>query len=128
MERIKVTEEQVRQALVEAVAEKGEDYVYSNPEGESAKDAVVSCSYVHGDVPGCLVGNALHRLGVPLSALEARELRGAYSVAKEVIDVTDGRGTFYTLLGEVQDAQDNGAMWGDALAYAGVVTRVGDDA
>lgn len=127
MERIKVTEAQVRQALAEAVAEKGDDYVYTNPEGESAKGSAASCYYVHGDVPGCLVGNALHRLGVPLWALEARELRGAYSVAKEVIDVTDDRGT-YTMLGSVQDAQDNGAMWGDALAYAGVVTRVGDDA
>jgi hypothetical protein len=127
MERIKVTEAQVKTALIEAVAEKGDDYVYTNPDGESATGAAASCYYVHGDKPGCLVGNALHRLGVPLSALEAHEMRGAYSVAKELIDVTDSSSTF-TMLAEVQDSQDNGAMWGDALAYAGVVTRVGDDA
>ncbi|MFJ9616695.1 hypothetical protein [Streptomyces noursei] len=124
MERIKVTEADVKRALVEAVTAKGYDYVYDN--GDPLSEV---CWYVHqdvngNDVPGCLVGDALHRLGVPLGEIKKHEERGAYGVAGSLIDVAENRGRVLSMLSQAQDHQDTGGTWGGALAHCGAVSLI----
>lgn len=62
-----LTRSDVLDLMAQAVADKPEGYVYQNTtsfEGDPA------CLYSHGDKPGCLVGDVLHRAGVPLSSLD----------------------------------------------------------
>jgi hypothetical protein len=61
-----------------AVAERGANYVYEAPKGDSAV-----CSYVSGDksTPGCGVGLALHKGGVPINVLAEADVAGSISSA-----------------------------------------------
>ena len=118
---IQITEESFVSALRAAVAEKGEDYVYTNPDGrEAGDDGEATCHYVHGDQPGCLVGNVLHRLGVPLSVLELHEGGAAYEVMGRIresgqLDFDLGvRGAAEM----AQNRQDAGYSWGYAMEAA----------
>lgn len=47
-----------------AVAERGRDYVYSNPDSPTA-----ACVYASNGKPMCGVGLALHKLGIPIEAI-----------------------------------------------------------
>jgi len=116
-----VTPEEIVKALGEAVAEKGADFVYQ-PE-----DFAGFCNYVHGadgprPVPGCIVGNVLHRLGVPLGELANYERRDAYSVANALIEIQapDGGRSIREKLSLIQVEQDDSMPWGEAVAFAGV--------
>jgi hypothetical protein len=115
---IKVTADQVMQTLREVVAERP-DYVYEVPEGYAA-ETNVSCYYVHGDVPGCVVGHVLNRLGVPLSDLALVEGRGAYKVVDWFLNITDPDGVVDVehVLSVAQSRQDRGDSWGEALEVA----------
>jgi hypothetical protein len=108
MEPVNVTAEKVLETLREVVAERP-DYVYEAPEGYTA-GAGVTCFYVHGDVPGCVVGHVLNRLGVPLSDLALVEGRGAYKVADWFLNITDPDGAVDVehVLYAVQMRQDRG--------------------
>jgi len=120
---IALSVESVAEALREAVEEKGADYVYTNEAGEVAnlENAVeIQCQYVHTDKPGCIVGNVLHRLGVPLYVLSDYETRPARSVVESL----SGRGILeferkaLDMLRYAQSYQDNGNSWGDAEVRA----------
>jgi hypothetical protein len=111
-----VTDAEVLAAAEAAVAEKGADYVYAKP-----KDAVgmsaSECLYVHGEEAGCLVGNVLHRLGVPLSTL--RDCEGVHAIVAlgrvEERDRIILPAWSKSMLIRAQAQQDNGETWGDAL-------------
>lgn len=108
----------VRMAAKAAVAKKGERHVYSN---EGFSDSYSDCLYVHGDQPGCVVGDILHRLGVPLETLResegqlATELLGRLE-ASEVIAKVPSNVKDY--LQNLQLAQDYNHPWGEALKRA----------
>ena len=111
--------EQVLTILDQVVAEFGHDYVYQPPgPGDFA------CLYVHGKLwyrkPGCLVGQVLHRMGVPLRELAKNDKNNvavtsnSFSVPIVLHDDTK------KVLAEAQRTQDNDQTWGQARddAYA----------
>ncbi|MFD3361605.1 hypothetical protein ACFWW5_00695 [Streptomyces albidoflavus] len=118
MERIKVTPEQVLDVMREVVAEAGEEFMYEPP-GE-----IGTCLYVHrtpgdaADVPGCLVGQVLHRLGVPLDELAEHEAERALTMVPEFIDAGKHKGLLALALNRAQARQDLGYPWGAALRAA----------
>ena len=97
--------------LREVVAEKGEGYIYSWPDGDG-------CYYVHGDEPGCGVGHVLYRAGWPLSQLAAVDMRGNSCVHVIPAFCDNAQPAAITLLRTFQEAQDAGATWGAALRTA----------
>lgn len=119
-------------ALVdECIAERGAEYVYEK-EGSS-------CKYVHGveeilvnewetkddfthATPGCLVGAALHKAGVPLESMGThyRNDQGSFDLVEHLteeglISVSQEANNF---LGNCQASQDAGAPWGPAAQAA----------
>ncbi|MFI0211975.1 hypothetical protein ACH4OV_25305 [Streptomyces diastaticus] len=118
MERIKVTPEQVLDVMREVVAEAGEEFVYEPPTGLGV------CLYVHrphgggASVPGCLVGQVLHRLGVPLDELTEHEAQLARTMAPKLVDAGEGADLLVTALDNAQAIQDGGHSWGAALRAA----------
>ncbi|MFF1597704.1 hypothetical protein ACFVYV_09430 [Streptomyces mirabilis] len=122
MEPIKVTAETVLKTLREVVAERPE-HVYESP--DNAPKSNVSCYYVHGyadgvQVPGCVVGHVLNRLGVPLSELRLHEGESAYTLVGKLLRVLDPEDQYEVeaVLSEVQYNQDGGQPWGRALEIA----------
>jgi hypothetical protein len=116
-----ITTADALRALEEAVAEKGEDYAYTGFDEEDPRFAC--CLYVYGGQPSCIVGNALHRLGIPLDAFEPYEGKEIIDVVARVnwpieVDAVD-------VLAVAQGEQDAGRPWGKALAKA---RKAADDA
>lgn len=106
-------------AMREAVNEFGENYVYENS-GEPGQ-----CVYVLNGAPSCLVGHALHKLGVSLEFLRemddgSEELAGsvpASSVAlvlggRHIANITEKARMAFM---EAQGMQDEGNEWGYSL-------------
>lgn len=117
---IHLTLERTNELLDAAVAEKGADYIYTDTRGFRAAPGSdgADCQYVHGNRPGCLVGNVLHRAGVELERLLQVEGFGVGDVDfQEYLDVTCDEGVL-DLLSEAQQRQDGGDTWGDSVAYA----------
>lgn len=128
---IMITFADVRRTVDEIVSEVGPDFRYIDTE---YCDFYYGCTYVHPrvaqsdveDIPGCLVGRILFKLGVPLHAMrEMNNNTGVESLSEYLessgyIDYPDG----YTgwmirrYLTELQDAQDNGTSWVIARARA----------
>jgi hypothetical protein len=115
---IKVTGSAVIETLREVVAEQPE-YVYEAPEQQTTTQ--LSCFYVHGSVPGCVVGHVLNRLGVPLHVLAGYEGSDARLLVDRTLsfdgdpeDANDAR----LALQAAQAAQDGGMTWGGSLALA----------
>lgn len=119
-----ITFDMAKQALLDAITLRGEDYVYKKPEGES------SCLYVHTDdegvkSAGCGVGLALSLLGLPLTVIEGRNRLGWSTLRKELgIKVDFGADMLFE---HFQRMQDNGRPWGysyqAALKYAAIFTE-----
>lgn len=113
MEPIKIDEHQAIATLRELV-QGNEDFVYE-PHDNGL------CTYVHNGQPDCLVGQALHKLGVPLDALERIQDGDTFDPAGigEVSDDTFELTPLATsLLAEAQRYQDTGYPWHDALQVA----------
>ena len=106
------------EALNAAVDEKGSDYVYEGGR--------MSRTYVAYDEPSCIVGNALHRLGVSISTLtemDRRTIDGAAISSRKVLEVLEGSGFILDndavmLLATAQVMQDAEIPWGDAVREA----------
>jgi hypothetical protein len=111
--------------LMREVAEGREDYVY---------DSNIGCDYVRDGAPSCLVGQALHRAGVPVERFAPVEGDAPHSVGvvleRNELDEPVRRGTFAEALGvemddgavrvlsEAQAHQDSGVPWGKAIDVA----------
>lgn len=104
------------EAIRAAVAERGRDYRYT------AHYPV--CNYVVGDLellpedptaaaPGCIVGLALHKMGVPLDVLAGYENLPAVDVLAAV--APDMPREQVQGAGAAQSMQDGGRLWGEAL-------------
>ena len=106
------------EALNAVVDEKGGDYVYEGGR--------MSRTYVAYDEPSCIVGNALHRLGVSISTLtemDRRTIDGAAISSRKVLEVLEGSGFIIDndavmLLATAQVLQDAEIPWGDAVRMA----------
>lgn len=117
----KFTESQVIDSL-RAVAEERPDHVYERPAHMDGGD--VSCYYVHTDAetddpvtPGCGVGVALHRLGLPLEDLAKCEGEAADTVVERLCaGGSYGEAAQFALT--FQSCQDNGDTWADSLSAA----------
>lgn len=114
-----ITDDLIIDTIKEVVAEKP-DHVYTTP--DHMKDGA-ACYYAHtdpeaGDVltPGCVVGAALHRLGVPLETLREYESMNAWYVLRHLAPGTTDVGRNFA--SDVQGNQDDGETWGAALALA----------
>ncbi|MDT0472772.1 hypothetical protein RM863_11600 [Streptomyces sp. DSM 41014] len=112
-----VTDDDLKNAL-KSVALESPSYVYTSPEWmEPGTDR---CYYVHharGDegmlACGCMVGVALHSLGVPLAALKEWEACSASAVLMEFFpNASDEVRAAYTT---AQIRQDRGLPWGVAI-------------
>lgn len=118
---IQITYDTALAALKAAVEEKGADYKYEPPLADDDGDDV--CVYVHNGAPSCLVGHALHSLGVSLSDLSTHGDRRLNNVHRLLIELAD-RGIAVSsavtehLFSTVQGAQDSGIPWGEALSTA----------
>jgi len=118
---INVSSQQVIDTVRALVAERP-DYVYTG-DGEGYVPGESSCYYVHEQsdgtkVPGCLVGHALHALGVPLDVLEEYEGTSAHAAAEQTLSISDSATRTLSFLSVAQEWQDRGAPWGNALAVA----------
>jgi hypothetical protein len=125
-EKVLLTEKNVTEAFKAILEDFGADYVYRK------RGAADSCFYVHqtpkGEVPGCIVGQLLHRLGVPLEVLKKREGRSAWAIFYGDALFDEGQADSPVRLeGDylarkiqaVQSAQDRGDPWGYAVRNAG---------
>jgi len=113
-----ITYDMALEALNAVVDEKGGDYVYEGGR--------MSRTYVAYDEPSCIVGNALHRLGVSISTLtemDRRTIDGAAISSRKVLEVLEGSGFILDndavmLLATAQVLQDAEIPWGDAVRMA----------
>jgi hypothetical protein len=115
-------------ALAKKITDERPDYVYKAPEWEPEKlhgyapESFTNCFYVHpredgkGLQPGCVVGELLHRLGVPLETLAKREGIGAWTLVPETVTGLSHSVRFF--LGKIQNFQDEGHSWGEAYKAA----------
>lgn len=114
-----LTLDRAKQLAAEAVAEMGAEYVYTNPYGVRAdgvaSDVDIECYYVHGDVPGCIVGHILYRHDEEMFDQLNSQYEGEDVAALPEEWFTQGVQDFLQV---VQARQDNGTPWGVALEYA----------
>lgn len=117
-----ITDEKFMSTIRELVKEKPE-YVYSPPLHQQTFPGDPSCFYVHtheetgeSETPGCLIGAALYKLGVPLDELRNQETNNATTVltALHIPLSYDARSTALVL----QKVQDDGRSWGEAYVRA----------
>lgn len=106
-----ITTEIARAALVTAIAQKGEAYVYEQIDGV--------CYYNVDGKPSCLVGTAVAALGEDyfdlLSAEEAVRVENGDGLAAHEIKSIPMTSQAKSALQAAQSTQDGGASWGDAL-------------
>lgn len=115
----------VREWAKQAVTEKGDDYVYVNHLGEASPG--VDCYNVHvidgTRVPGCIVGNIIHRAGVNIYSIPMEgDAFSIISILDRTHLVIPGDGIEARRIGWylsiMQRAQDMGETWGDAYRKA----------
>lgn len=124
---IEITADSVKQGLEALVAEKGEDFIYTErPVAGMDDDDDTSCRYVWDGKPDCFIGQFLAKEGVPLERLANADLfmggLGHPAVTllgqlerEGVVTVTDAA---KQMLQAAQNKQDSGKTWGTALACA----------
>jgi hypothetical protein len=131
---IELTLQRVKDLAKQVVGEKSDDFVYVDRGGIKAdRYGSANCSYVHvhkdfddltGAVPGCLVGQILHRAGVTIEQLSLGDsyLNGGCSHSADELledlkraDRISYQGSVATFLRDLQDAQDKGKTWHAAL-------------
>lgn len=125
-EKITVSGEKLINTIRE-VADEHPEYLYEAPADmleEVRYDA--ACFYVHtspaGPVCGCIVGHALHRLGVPLDELALHEGSGAGRAIPEMLELTGLQaGVSLTMATATQDAQDGAGIDGKRHTWSNAV-------
>lgn len=110
-------------ATVRTLAAAFPEKVYSNPVPQTER--VSSCLYVHPATdttpatPGCIIGTALHVLGISLDDLSRVEGTGAYSAINNVLPFEDYvSNSVLEWARTVQMRQDSGKTWAKAVALA----------
>lgn len=118
------------EALRAVVTDKGTDYIYRNPPGDPDLKRCVNAWEVDGVLkPLCIVGCALHHLGVPVELLAQRPSFGVYMLAdylgRHGYTITPGACAVFRAAQAVQDAVNiphsphhHDPTWGNALRHA----------
>lgn len=120
MTQVQITEEQFTKAMHEAVAERGEDWVYPRKTPNEQRNDIETewrdrfgvCRYQKpSGEPACIIGLALHKID-PSLVPDSNTFRSASAVlgalgAPESVQFAARR---------AQAAQDTGRSWGRALA------------
>lgn len=114
------TRQYVTRLMEEAVALKGEDYVY---EQRKPDDFGETCDYIRDGQPSCIVGHVLVAAGVRPEVLSNHEGEGAYSAINTLAHCGGQEGLIEwaadndlrSALNDAQGAQDAGRTWGEAL-------------
>lgn len=116
-----VTDEQFTEAI-KALVKESPDKVYARPEHMEAAPKA-ACYYVHTSPedetqlsPGCLIGVALHKVGVPLEELRKYEGQAAWSVLRVLMPHLSADTVNFA--GDIQAWQDQRKTWGEALLNA----------
>lgn len=100
----------------EVVIEFGAGYVYpSSHRIVQNGTSTPSCVYVHEGKPSCLVGQILHKHGVPVEELAKHEFQGAWTISEKLAGASFEASYF---LDVAQYKQDTGASWGLAVNSA----------
>jgi hypothetical protein len=115
---IEINKERAIELLEQAVAERGEDFVYYNAYQENYAN-YGACRYQIDGEPACLVGLALAKAGVSpegLNLLEGSGITNSYTLNRpQNLKITpDALAVFQV----AQDTQDNDGPWGEALRLA----------
>lgn len=113
----------VLQALKDAMEVQGPDFVYS--------DGAAPCFYRPRDVPmgdprsrtGCLIGETMKLLGYPPTP-EWENISVPGLFREGILPPDDFAEDAQKLLGEVQDRQDVGQPWGDAISNADIKLNI----
>lgn len=115
-------------AIREVVEEYGEDYIYNTRRESGGK----RCVYVNeSGQPSCLIGKALFKLGVPLEDLASFD--GDYegdALGAVDLPVFSPSGDYRSaswFAQLVQNAQDSGQSWGEALKVGEVILSASGD-
>lgn len=111
---------QIANQLADVVASKPEDYVYISTAQLHANSG---CLYWHSvqEEPGCLIGQLMHRLGVPREVLMACDSDN--QVGSSIIKQADFKlkGLFapdaVAILQHIQSQQDDYKTWRQALDF-----------
>lgn len=118
-----------RKLLAEAIAERGEDYVYKSPEGPGGECVYIEKNEAGALAPSCLVGCVLVGAGVPAKMM--LEVEGQHAEAAlgqlasdfDTYPFTDP--IVIAGLNRAQAKQDDGDTWGDALrAFESEIARL----
>lgn len=122
---IKISFSQALDLAQMAVADKGEDYIYqrpyfiSTPIHPSIREGggTALCAYYDADGdPSCIVGHILHAMGVQLDPRHTANFSSVLELTmRRVISLDPKTKLFLT---ELQNHQDCGYSWGDALRFA----------
>ncbi len=99
------------------IATERPDFVYVEQPMNEPERRTSGCSYVSASVglsegEGCIVGQALQRLGFDKAALQPFDGHVA-SAALTGLGVTHGEGDYW--IDKVQSKQDTGSSWGEAV-------------
>lgn len=106
-----ITRENFTAAMEQAVAERGEDFVYPDGWREQSTSGNGSCQYyVEGVGGACIIGKALENLGVDTSQIPNSD---AMEILTE-LGIHDEGLVSAALTAQV--TQDSGGTWGQALA------------
>lgn len=112
---MKITYDQALELAQRCVDEKGEDYVYVDPDGVSSITGEAQCVYwdVDKSIPSCIVGHALYYAGISAEKLAINNTAPASEFGEFFADEDT-----QTLMCQMQYYQDNGTPWGKAVATA----------
>lgn len=102
MTKTQITIEDFTKAMEDAVALKGEDFVY-------LKEEWAACVYEEAGKPSCLLGHALYNLGLPFPERNI-------NIQAVLVANYDVPRNLRLAAAEAQRDQDRGETWGNALS------------
>lgn len=114
-----ITDQQIYDAI-RKVATEAPETIYRDTVPDHMRGYTPSgCYYVHSDATdvtklaaGCLIGKALHSLGVSLSDMADTNMASA-PVMMDRLGIGSGKARFVAL--DIQERQDSGIPWGNAI-------------
>lgn len=125
-----VTKDEVLALLTDVVSERGASYRYRRPDHMRDEWEGEVCLYWHTDqsgesdgAPGCIAGQAFHRLGISGDRLKGYETRSANYVCENNPSLQFHPEASWVLR-RAQAIQDAGLPWGVALAHCDHVGTV----
>lgn len=120
-----ITEAEFTAAVEAAVQERGADYVYPEADPDFISKEGVCVYRTPSGEPACIVGLALHNLGIEAPGYEDRSIN-----ARELMTYMEGvrfPKKVITAAAVAQDCQDAEKTWGEAMnAYLKHLSEGGD--